>query len=52
MDRDDPLLLTPEQRLVKLAELLANGLRRRGIAEFPTTGLEVSPETVLSVHTG
>ena len=64
---DDPAELSPEDRRRELARILAQGVlrlrqRRRLIGEVgapPTTAqessagrLEVSGETVLSVHTG
>jgi hypothetical protein len=61
---DDPAELSPEQRRRELADILAQGVlrlrqRRRRTGEPPTTApnssagrLEVSGETVLSVHTG
>jgi hypothetical protein len=61
----DVALLTPDERLREVASILAAGvLRLRQRAALPTddarkrpldlpaAGLEVSNETVLSVHTG
>jgi hypothetical protein len=63
---NDPLLLTPHERLIEVAGILAAGvLRLRNRVEIPgdatvpkfspdppETCLEVPEETVLSVHSG
>jgi hypothetical protein len=68
MRADDPGSLSPEKRFRELARLLATGLLRlrpagavpavgghpapKNLPEKSPNGLEVCPETRLSVHTG
>ena len=63
---DDPFSLTPDERFSKIAAILAGGvlrlharaalsgddLGRDKSPDFDLPGLEVSEETVLSVHCG
>ena len=63
---DDPSFLTPDERLSEVASILAAGVLRlraraalsddnpgpRKSPDSGPAGLEVSGETVLSVHTG
>ena len=63
---DDPSSLTPDERFSEVAAILAGGVLRlharaalsgtnratRESSDFSPEGLEVSEETVLSVHCG